>query len=149
MPWLDLMTYLPDDILAKVDRTSMAASLEVRSPLLDQEVVHFMATVPRRLKYDLRRSKRLLRRLAARYIPQTILERPKQGFAIPLPHWLKTDLKPLAQALLLGRPCAERGYFNQDYVAKMLAQHQAGQRDLSQQLWALMMLEVWFQRWGG
>ena len=89
MPWLDLMSYLPDDILTKVDRMSMACSLEVRCPLLDHRVVEFMARVPRQLKFTSFESKRLLRRVASRFLSESTLTRPKHGFAVPLAKWLQ------------------------------------------------------------
>ncbi|MBT5588441.1 MAG: asparagine synthase (glutamine-hydrolyzing) [Gemmatimonadetes bacterium] len=146
MLWFDLMTYLTDDILVKVDRMSMACSLEVRSPLLDHEVIEFMAGVSVHHKYDLRSTKRLLRRVAERYVPAEILQRPKHGFAVPLASWLKTDLKPWMQELLSSQAVASRGLFEPAEVTGMVDRHLRGERDLSQQLWALLMLEAWFRQ---
>lgn len=145
MLWTDLMTYLPDDILVKVDRMSMACSLETRAPLLDHHVVEFMATVPREWKYTLFTSKRLLRRVAGRYLPEAVLRRPKQGFAVPLAGWLKRELRPWMEDLLRSRACRERGWFKPAHLEAMMAEHVAGRRDLSQQLWALLMLESWLE----
>ena len=146
MLWVDLMTYLPDDILVKVDRMSMACSLEVRVPLLDHKVVEFMARVPVHHKFTLRRSKYLLRRLAARYLPGEILQRPKQGFALPVGRWLQEDLRSWMEDLLLSSTSLERGYFNAAAIEQMIHNHLSGRRDYSQQLWALMVLELWFQK---
>jgi len=146
MLWVDLMTYLPDDILVKVDRMSMACSLEARAPLLDHKVVEFMARVPAHYKFTLRRSKYLLRQLAARYLPGEILERPKQGFAIPLGRWLQEDLRSWMEDLLLSSTSLQRGYFNAAAIEQMIHSHHSGRRDYSQQLWALMVLELWFQK---
>ena len=143
--WLDLLTYLPDDILTKVDRMSMASSLEVRCPLLDHKVVEFMAQVPRSQKFTVRESKLLLRRVAARYLPESILRRPKHGFAVPLARWLKADLKSWAQDLLLSKSFRDRGLFSMDRVHGMMDSHFRGRRDYSQQIWSLMVLEMWFQ----
>ncbi len=140
----DLSTYLPDDILAKVDRMSMAHSLEVRSPLLDCDVVEFMARMPLRLKYTERKSKILLRAVAERYVPKAILDRPKQGFAIPLGAWLRGPLRSWLHDALLSSRAAQRGLFAPRQVEQMVAAHEARQRDFSQQLWALLMLELWF-----
>ena len=142
----DLLSYLPDDILTKVDRMSMACSLEVRCPLLDHKVVEFMAQVPQAQKYTFRHSKRLLRRIASRYLPETILRRPKHGFAVPMARWLQTDLLPWAQDLLTSSAFRTRGLFTTDRVEGMLEAHVAGRRDFSQQIWSLMVLELWFQR---
>jgi asparagine synthase (glutamine-hydrolysing) len=142
MLWTDLGTYLTDDILVKVDRMSMANSLEVRSPLLDHKVVEFMAQTHRKQKYTYGQSKVLLREVAARYVPREILNRPKQGFAIPLAGWLQNELRPFLEEVLLSRRALERGYFSEVALRKMVADHLAQRRDYSQQLWALLMLEV-------
>ena len=140
----DLYTYLTDDILVKVDRMSMAHSLEVRSPLLDQEVIAFMARVPRAFKYTERNSKVLLRALAQRYLPQKILNRPKQGFAIPLGAWIRGPLQPWVYDVLCSERAAQRGLFSAQSIREMIDAHMSHRRDYSQQLWALMMLEAWF-----
>ncbi len=146
MMWFDLKTYLTDDILVKVDRMSMACSLEVRSPLLDHKLVEFMAGVSVRHKFDWRSTKRLLRRVAQRYVPPQVLQRPKHGFAVPLAGWLKCELKPWMLELLNSESVTKRGLFQPDVVQTMVTQHLEGQRDLSQQLWALLMLESWFRQ---
>ncbi|MFC1525518.1 asparagine synthase (glutamine-hydrolyzing) [Candidatus Latescibacterota bacterium] len=148
MLWLDLKTYLSDDILVKVDRMSMACSLEVRSPLLDQEVVELAAKLPRRLKFDWHRSKILLRQIAGAVLPQEVLTRPKQGFAVPLAKWLKSELRPWMEDLLLSSGARSRQLIGQRRSAAMIEEHVAGRRDYSQQLWALMMLEAWLQSCG-
>ena len=140
----DLYTYLTDDILVKVDRMSMAHSLEVRSPLLDQEVIAFMGRMPRALKYTEWNSKVLLRTLAQRYLPQTILNRPKQGFAIPLGAWIRGPLRPWVYDVLCSERVGQRGLFSAQRIREMIDAHMAHRRDNSQQLWALMMLEAWF-----
>lgn len=145
MLWLDLVTYLPDDILAKVDRMSMACSLEVRSPLLDHQVVEFAAQLPRDHKYGWWEGKRVLRHLARRYLPEAILRRPKQGFAIPLASWLQQGLRPWVEETLRSSACRQRGLFAPARVEQLLADHQAGRRDYSQQLWAMLVLELWLQ----
>ena len=146
MLWLDLVTYLPDDILVKVDRMSMACSLEVRSPLLDHQVVEFAARLPRDHKYTLTQGKRLLRRLAGRYLPSAILQRPKQGFAVPLASWLQKELRPWMEEILLSKSCRQRGFFVPSRLQQMMSEHLKGQRDYSQQLWAMLVLELWLQR---
>ena len=146
MMWVDLMSYLPDDILVKVDRMSMACSLEVRVPLLDHKVVEFMAQVEKKQKYTQFNNKILLRDLAQRYLPQNILQRPKQGFAIPLASWLQRELKPMVDEVLAPTRMRQRGLFDPDHVERMVTDHQQGRRDYSQQLWAILMLELWLER---
>ena len=146
MLWVDLMSYLPDDILVKVDRMSMACSLEVRVPLLDQRVVEYMAKVDKKQKYTQFSSKVLLRELAQRYLPASILQRPKQGFAIPLNSWLQRELKPMLDSALDPDRVRQRGLFDPAAVSHMVVAHQRGRRDYSQQLWALLMLERWLER---
>ena len=146
MLWVDLMTYLPDDILAKVDRMSMACSLEVRCPFLDHRVVEFMAQMPIEYKYNQRQTKILLRDVAQRYLPAAVLQRPKQGFAIPLASWLKNELRPWMEDTLLSSSAIFQDLFDRRVVEGMIAQHLQGRRDLSQQLWALIVLEVWLKK---
>ena len=145
MLWVDLMSYLPDDILVKVDRMSMACSLEVRVPLLDHKVVEFMSQVDKRQKFTQFNSKVLLRELARRYLPETILNRPKQGFAIPMAGWLQKELKPMLADVLEPSRLRRRGLFKVPPIEQMLASHSAGKRDYSQQLWALLVLELWLE----
>ena len=142
---LDLMTYLPDDILVKVDRMSMAHSLEIRSPLLDDKVVEFMSRLPRDLKYGYKSSKILLRKLARDYLPDRILHRPKQGFAVPLASWLQGELQDWMGDVLLSRQCVQRGLFRPEIVKNLISDHVSQKRDYSQQLWAMLTLEYWLQ----
>ncbi len=146
MLWLDLMTYLPDDILTKVDRMSMACSLEVRAPFLDTAVIEFMSGVARQKKYTHLRGKNLLRQVARRYLPDDIVDRRKHGFAVPVASWLKNELRPWMEDLLLGNSFRQRGLFNSGYVAEMVGSHLSGKRDYSQQLWALLVLELWLHQ---
>ena len=138
----DLKVYLPDDILVKVDRMSMACSLEVRSPFLDHKLVEFMATVPLELKVSRWCRKYLLRRMGDELLPEQIVKRPKQGFAVPVAAWFRGELRDWVRDMLLSADARERGFFRPEAVEKMLSMH-ARQRDLSQQLWALVILEIW------
>ena len=146
MLWLDLMTYLPDDILTKVDRMSMACSLEVRAPFLDREVVEFMSAVPRQRKFTGLRGKNLLRRVARRYLPDSIVDRRKHGFAVPVAGWLQGELRGWMEELLLGETIRQRGFFDAGHLATMVGSHLSGKRDYSQQLWALLVLELWLEQ---
>lgn len=141
--YVDLKTYLPNDILVKMDRMAMANSLEVRSPLLDHEVIEFAATLPSEFKYRHGTSKYLLKRYAAQRVPTSAVHRPKMGFSIPVASWLRGELRATGEDLLLTDRALGRGYFNPDHVRGMWARHQAKQQNHSHHLWALMMLELW------
>ncbi|MGH7392611.1 MAG: asparagine synthase (glutamine-hydrolyzing) [Candidatus Rokuibacteriota bacterium] len=141
--YVDTKAYLANDILVKVDRMAMANSLEVRSPLLDHKVMEFAATVPSRLKFRGPTSKYLLKRYVEQRVPPAVVHRPKMGFAIPLGAWLRTDLRPLAEDLLLSPRAVQRGYFSPERVRGLWDAHQGGRRDHAHPLWALMMLEFW------
>jgi len=141
--YVDLKTYLPNDILVKMDRMAMASSLEVRSPLLDHRVIEFAAGLPSNLKYRRGVSKYLLKRYAERRVPPAVIHRPKMGFSIPLADWLRGELRATAEDLLLSDRAVGRGYFAPDQVRGVWARHQAQARNHSHHLWALMMLELW------
>jgi asparagine synthase (glutamine-hydrolysing) len=141
--YADLKTYLPNDILVKMDRMAMANSLEVRSPLLDHEVIEFAASLPLHLKYHRGTAKYLLKRYAERRAPAGVVNRPKMGFSIPLATWLRGALRSTADDLLLSERALGRGYFRPDVIRGMWQRHQAGQRNHAHHLWALMMLELW------
>ncbi len=140
-------TYLPEDILTKVDRASMACSLEVRAPFLDTELVDFMQALPPSFKYGHKQTKRLLKQAAASRLPASILARPKKGFGIPVARWLRGPLAPLVDRLL-GRDRLEgQGIFLADEVARRVAEHQAGIRDHRKPLWTLLMFQLWYDQW--
>jgi asparagine synthase (glutamine-hydrolysing) len=144
MLYLDTKTYLPGDILTKVDRMSMAASLEVRAPMLDHHVVEWAARLPENLKFRDGHGKYLLKKLAARVgVPQEVLNRPKQGFALPLVHWMRGELKDELLPILVEPRTLERGYFNRQAVRALLEEHSRGRRDHSAQIWLLLMFELW------
>jgi asparagine synthase (glutamine-hydrolysing) len=140
-------TYLPEDILTKVDRASMACSLEVRAPFLDTELVDLMQALPPSFKYGRHQTKRLLKRAAAGRLPASILARPKKGFGIPVARWLRGPLVPWMERLL-GRQRLERqGLFQPDEVARRIDEHQAGVRDHRKPLWTLLMFQLWYDQW--
>ena len=143
LQYLDMHRYLPGDILTKVDRMSMAVSLEVRAPLLDYEVVELMARAPVSLKLRGNVSKYALRRLAADLLPRSTLDKRKQGFALPQGPWFKGTLYTRAEEILLDRRTLARGYFEPGTVRRVLAEHKAGRRDYSTWLWCLIVLEMW------
>jgi len=146
MQLFDTATYLPDDILQKVDRASMAVSLEVRPPLLDHRVVEFAWRLPRRLRIHGGESKWLLRRVLNRYVPRELVERPKMGFAIPLANWLRGPLRTWAEDLLdparLGG-----GLLDVTAVRNLWAEHISGHSNWAYALWTVLMYEAWRRRW--
>jgi asparagine synthase (glutamine-hydrolysing) len=141
--YVDLKTWLPNDILVKLDRMAMANSLEVRSPLLDHKVIEFAARLPADLKYHGRTSKYLLKRYAERKAPASAIRRPKMGFSVPLATWLRGELRATAADLLLSERALQRGYFRPAEIKAMWSRHQEGSRDHAHHLWALMVLELW------
>ena len=144
--YVDVKTYLVDDIMTKVDRMSMAVSLEAREPLLDHKLLEFAAAVPTSLKLKNGRSKYLLRRLLERRIPRAIVDRPKHGFEAPIGAWLRGPLAPMVDSLLLDGRLRDRGVFDDGAVAGLWRQHKEGRRDHRHRLWSLVMLELWFRR---
>ena len=141
---VDTHTYLPGDLLPKVDITTMSVSLEARSPFLDQRLVEWAAGVPGPRKLPGGNLKALLKRLLKDWIPHDLLHRPKQGFAVPLDEWLRGPLRPLVHDVLLDRTAAERGIFRPEGVRRLVGEHLAGV-DRSTQVYALLMLELWFR----
>jgi asparagine synthase (glutamine-hydrolysing) len=146
MQLLDMTTYLPDDILQKVDRASMAVSLEVRPPLLDHRVVEFAWSLPRHLRVRNGETKWLLRRVLDRYVPRHLVERPKAGFAIPLASWLRKPLRDWAEDLLDAQQLGG-GLLNTSAVRKMWSEHVDGGRNWAYALWTILMFEAWRRRW--
>jgi asparagine synthase (glutamine-hydrolysing) len=143
LQYLDTMQYLPDDILVKVDRTTMAHSLESRAPLLDHVLVSYVATLPPSYKLRDGVSKYLFRRMLEEYLPPSALQKGKQGFAIPRGSWFRTDLKEYARDRLLEPRSIERGYFDRRVVERMLTHHLTGRRDYGGWIWCLLVLEEW------
>lgn len=141
----DMLSWLPDDLLVKVDVATMAHSLEARSPLLDRQVIEFAAALPVQLKLGFGRSKYLLKRLAERYVPSDVLYRPKMGFALPIDAWFRTRLRPHLEAIVLGERALSRGYFNPEVVRRLVADHVAGRAQHGHRLWTLLWLELWHQ----
>ncbi len=143
----DAETYLPDDVLTKVDRMSMAHSIESRVPLLDNEVLRFAASLPADLKIKRGRRKHVLKEVAARLVPRTILDRRKQGFGVPLGLWFRGDLRALFADTLLSPACLARGYFQPAFVRRLVDEHLSGARDHTLRLWQLVVFERWHQQY--
>ena len=147
MQFLDLVTYLPDDILTKIDRASMAVALEARVPLLDHRVVEFSWRLPRNAKLRHNAGKWILRQVLYRHVPPELVERPKMGFGVPLAEWLRGPLREWAEALLNEQRLREAGLLEYTQVARFWQQHIAGRRNWQHLLWNVLMLESWRERW--
>jgi asparagine synthase (glutamine-hydrolysing) len=143
--YVDARTYMIDDVLTKVDRMSMAVSLEAREPLLDHKLLEFAARVPASLKLKDGQSKYLLRRVLEQRVPRSIIERKKSGFAAPIGEWLRGPLAPMTNELLLDGRLRQRGIFNHGEVTRLWQEHRSGQGDHRHRLWQLIMLELWFR----
>jgi asparagine synthase (glutamine-hydrolysing) len=144
--YVDLRLWLPDDLLVKVDRATMADSLEGRVPYLDHRFVEFVARLDPGLKQKGRTTKYLLKKLAERYLPHAVVHRAKQGFVMPLSEWLETGLKARMEEAIGPRGIGGRGLFRKGALERLLAEHRAGRRNNAGRLWALTVLEAWFAR---
>jgi len=142
----DIMTYLPNDLLVKVDIATMANSLEARSPFLDHQVIEFAASLPEKYKLRGLTTKYLLKQMLRKLLPAENLDRRKMGFGVPISHWFRGKLQPFLRETLLAEASLKRGLFRPEAVARMVELHTRGERDYSPQLWTLLMLELWFQR---
>jgi asparagine synthase (glutamine-hydrolysing) len=147
MQFIDLVSYLPDDILTKLDRASMAVALEARVPLLDHRLVEFAWALPRRAKLRAGTSKWLLRQVLYRYVPPALIERPKMGFAIPLAEWLRGPLRDWAEGLLDERRLREASLVDAGHVRALWQEHLGGRHNHEHLLWDILMLEAWRERW--
>ncbi|OQX88731.1 asparagine synthase (glutamine-hydrolyzing) [candidate division KSB1 bacterium 4484_87] len=141
--YVDVKTYLVDDILVKVDRMSMATSLEARVPLLDHRVVELAASIPGNAKLQGKKSKVILKDAMKKYLPEEILYRGKEGFSIPIKNWIKNELKPMMLDLLNSDRIKAEGFFDYRFVERLISEHLSGKENHSHRLWALMMFEKW------
>lgn len=141
---INMRTYLPDDLLIKTDRSSMAASLETRAPLLDHWLVEMASTIPLNLKLKGSTTKYILKQIARDLLPAEIVSRPKHGFGVPLGAWLRRDASAVRETLL-SREARQRGLFKTQAVEALIDDHVSGRRDHGQRLWSLLTLEWWYR----
>lgn len=144
--YLDFKTYLPGDILTKVDRASMASSLEVRVPILDHQIVEWMAKLSPNMKLRKGEGKYILKKALEPYLSNDVLYRKKMGFSVPLSNWFRHELKDQLREIVLSKEMLGSGLFNETTLQRMINQHQSGQKELSQQLWSLMMFSKFLQK---
>ena len=144
MQFLDINFYMAEDILTKVDRASMAVSLEVRAPFLDPRVAEFAARLPLEYKLKGNKGKYILKKAVAPLLPREILQRPKKGFGIPIAEWLKNRLNPLMRDLLDEKRLKDQGIFDAKFVQKLIGEHETGAASHHKQLWTLLVFQLWF-----
>ena len=144
--YCDAVSYLPDDILCKVDRASMAVSLETRVPFLDHRVAELAARIPLDMKIRHGRGKHIVRQLLYRHVPPRLVDRPKAGFAIPVGEWIKGPLRPWAEELLDPRKLVSEGWFDPVAVRNRWNEHLTGRRDSTPALWAILMFQAWLDK---
>lgn len=146
--YIDVKTYLADNILVKVDRMSMATSLEARVPYLDHRIVEFSFSLPPEYKMRGFHTKAILKDTFWNQLPSEVQNRDKQGFSIPMKNWIKNELKPMMMDLLNPRRIAQQGYFESAYVTKLVEDHLKGIENHSHKLWALMVFQQWYDLYG-
>lgn len=144
---IDYETYLLDDILQKVDRASMTVSLEGREPFLDHRIIEWAAQLPDSYKYHKGVKKYILKEITHQYIPKTLLDRPKMGFAIPIEKWLTTDLKSVVDYYLQDDKIASQAIFSSTYIKNLKSDFYSGKLELAQKLWYVLMFEMWYEKW--
>ncbi|PCH55673.1 MAG: hypothetical protein COC15_04075 [Legionellales bacterium] len=144
MQYIDSVTYLPDDILTKVDRASMAHGLEARVPLLDHRLIEYAWQLPMRVKVKQGKSKWILREIASRHNIGDLIDRPKMGFGVPIDHWLRQQLKPWAEDLLSIENLQKSGLLNAANIRGRWQEHLSGKRDWHPHLWNILMFQEWF-----
>ncbi|MGH9447953.1 MAG: asparagine synthetase B family protein, partial [Terriglobia bacterium] len=145
--YLDFCLYLADDLLVKVDRASMACSLEVRTPFLDHRLIEFVAGLPVSLKVRHFQLKYLLKKAVEPWLPREIVYRQKRGFSVPIASWLRQDLRPVLEKMLSENRLKREGFFNPGVVRRLIDEHRCGKADHRKTLWTLLMFELWHEHW--
>ncbi len=145
--WADFHTYLPDDLLVKLDIAAMANSLEARSPFLDEKLLDWAFQLPESVRFSPGGSKALLKSVMMSHLPRSVLERPKRGFGLPLQDWLGNELQPLLREILLSPRALSRGLFRPEFVEKLISETETGRFSHHTRLWAMLMLELWYVTW--
>ena len=143
--YADINSYLPEDLLVKMDIATMANSLEARIPFLDHKFMEFVASIPSRLKLKGSKTKFILKAAFRDFLPDTIFKRRKMGFGVPVSRWFRNELKDYIYEILLDRRTLNRGYFRREGVERLLNDHVALRYDHSAKIWALLFLEMWFR----
>lgn len=144
---IDYQTYLLDDILQKVDRASMSVSLEGREPFLDHRIIEWAAQLPDDFKYRNGNKKYILKEIVHQYIPKTMMDRPKMGFAIPIENWLTTDLKEQVEFYLSDKKIESQNIFSVDFIRRLKFDFYSGKIELAQKLWYVLMFQMWYEKW--
>ena len=144
---IDYKTYMVDDILTKVDRATMSVSLEGREPLLDYRLIEFVSQLPSNLKYKDGDKKWLLKQITHKYLPKEMMDRPKQGFGVPLTEWFRDELKEYFMIYLDEKRIEKEGLFNPKEIVKLRDSYLSGNKENVQKLWFLLMFEMWYEKW--
>jgi asparagine synthase (glutamine-hydrolysing) len=142
---LDAITYLPGDLMTKVDRASMAVSLEMRAPYLDRDVVELAWRIPQNMKIRGGQTKWILRQILGKYLPQSMIDRPKMGFGMPIAEWLRGPLRDLVETYLSRERLSDHGLFDVEVARQIWARHKSGQEDNANAIWSLLMLQLWIE----
>jgi asparagine synthase (glutamine-hydrolysing) len=148
MLYLDFRLYLEDNLLVKVDRASMACSLELRTPYLDHRLVEFAARLPAQLKVPRFQLKYILKKAVEPWLPREIVYRQKRGFSVPIASWMRGALRPLLAETLEEEKLKQQGFFNPAFVRRLLKEHWVGGADHRKTLWTLLCFQLWYDRWG-
>ena len=144
---IDYKTYMLDDILTKVDRATMSVGLEGREPLLDYRIIEFVSQLPSKLKYNNGEKKWLLKKITHKYLPKELMDRPKQGFGVPLTEWFRDELKDYFMIYLDEKRIEKEGLFNSKEIIKLRDSYLSGNKENVQKLWFLLMFEMWYEKW--